>query len=200
MCIAASLYFHVAVLERRRLSEVARSLDLCVSLIPMVTKEPAPWRNKAWAMIYSQVISNERFNPALALFKTAGLIRTTAGIEHAQGNLADSRNLSRVSERSRVAYVRDFIEGCECFVKLPMHGLDFRTLDQIRYGTKKLNPLPRVAVQLLKHDKSTVSEAWRYERFRNKTTAVASLDDSRNRNVSQVCEMANVLNEGDKCL
>lgn len=57
-------------------------------------------------MIYSQVISNERFNPALALFKTAGLIRTTAGIEQTQTTSGDSRNLSRSSERSHVAYVR----------------------------------------------------------------------------------------------
>uniref|UniRef100_A0A1I7W1A8 Kinesin motor domain-containing protein n=1 Tax=Loa loa TaxID=7209 RepID=A0A1I7W1A8_LOALO len=58
-------------------------------------------------MIYSQVISNERFNPALAVFKTAGLIRTTAGIQQTQNTLNDSCNLSRGSERSHVAYVRD---------------------------------------------------------------------------------------------
>lgn len=57
-------------------------------------------------MIYSQVITNERFNPALALFKTAGLIRTTAGIQQAQNTFDDSRNFSRCSERSHVAYVR----------------------------------------------------------------------------------------------
>uniref|UniRef100_A0A0R3S1S5 Uncharacterized protein n=1 Tax=Elaeophora elaphi TaxID=1147741 RepID=A0A0R3S1S5_9BILA len=57
-------------------------------------------------MIYSQVISNERFNPALALFKTAGLIRTTAGIQQTQAISDDSRNLSRSSDRSHVAYLR----------------------------------------------------------------------------------------------
>ncbi|KAM3725479.1 actin [Dirofilaria immitis] len=58
-------------------------------------------------MIYSHVISNERFNPAIALFKTAGLIRTTAGIDQTQqGIFADSRNLSRISECSHIAYIR----------------------------------------------------------------------------------------------
>ncbi|VDO31784.1 unnamed protein product [Onchocerca flexuosa] len=57
-------------------------------------------------MIYSQVISKERFNPALALFRTAGLIRTTAGIEQAQGTLADSRNLRRISDCSHITHVR----------------------------------------------------------------------------------------------
>ncbi|VBB30018.1 unnamed protein product [Acanthocheilonema viteae] len=58
-------------------------------------------------MIYSQVISNEQFNPALALFKTAGLIRTTAGIQQTQATSDDSRNLSRSSERSHVTYVKE---------------------------------------------------------------------------------------------
>ncbi|VDN81633.1 unnamed protein product [Brugia pahangi] len=56
-------------------------------------------------MIYSQAISNERFNPALALFKTAGLIRTTVGIQQTQNSFDDSYNLSRGFERS-VTYVR----------------------------------------------------------------------------------------------
>ncbi|VDM09727.1 unnamed protein product [Wuchereria bancrofti] len=57
-------------------------------------------------MIYSQAISNERFNPALALFKTAGLIRTTVGIQQTQNSFDDSYNLSRGFERSHVTYVR----------------------------------------------------------------------------------------------
>uniref|UniRef100_A0A8R1XV07 Uncharacterized protein n=1 Tax=Onchocerca volvulus TaxID=6282 RepID=A0A8R1XV07_ONCVO len=57
-------------------------------------------------MIYSQVISKERFNPALALFRTAGLIRTTAGIEQTQAKVADSRNVRRISDCSHITHTR----------------------------------------------------------------------------------------------
>lgn len=47
-------------------------------------------------MIYSQAFRNEQFSPAVALFRTAGLIRTTAGID------AEQRRKSTSSDRKKL--------------------------------------------------------------------------------------------------
>lgn len=64
---------------------LSRDFEECVSLYEFVTDSAST------TMIHSQVISHDRFNTVVALFKTSGLIRTTAGI-HEQNTFGDSYN------------------------------------------------------------------------------------------------------------